>query len=282
MAITSAQVMELREKSGVGMMDCKRALQEANGDMKIAIEVLRKKGMATVEKRSGKKAADGLIGYWSDPSKAVLVEVNCETDFVAKTDDFKKFISELTNIVKDKKPTNLDELLIYEIDGKALDVYQNELIAKIGEKMGIRRFVVFEAGDGEKLAQYIHPGDKIGTTVVVEDPENKVEVDFIREVAMHIAAMFPKYIRSSEVPAEIVDKEKEIIKAQLGETNKPPEILEKIVQGKIGKHMSEVCLVDQVFVCDAENKRTVGKALSAISPKAKIKSFIRYQVGEEL
>lgn len=282
MAITSEQVRTLREKTGVGMMDCKKALEESNGDMEKATEALRKKGMATAEKRAGKTASDGLLGFFCDGKKAVMVEVNSETDFVAKTDDFKNYVTKLTKLVNEKSPKDLNELLSLSIDGKPVSHLQDELIAKVGEKLGARRFLVHTAGNGEKVAQYIHSGNKIGTVVVVSDPNNKIEDSLIREIAMHVAAMSPRYVRISDIPQEIVSKEKEIILAQIGDTKKPPEILEKIVQGKIGKHLGEMCLDDQIFVKDLENKRTVSKFLSDISPDIKVKTFIRYQVGEEL
>ena len=282
MTITPQMVKELREKSGAGMMDCKRALQEASGDVDTAMENLRKKGIAKAEKKSSRKAAEGLLGFVSNNNGGVLVEINCETDFVAKTDDFKNYVDTIAKIIEDNKPTDLEQLMNLTLDGKNIKDYQTDLVAKIGENLGIKRFVMVEGSNGEKFAQYIHAGNKVGTMIIVEDPEGKVEDKLIKEIAMHIAAMSPSYVRKEEIPENVVEKEKEIIKAQMGDTKKPPEIMEKIVQGKIGKQLGEMCLDDQVFVCDLESKQTVGKVLSSKSNQAKVKKFIRYQVGEEL
>ena len=282
MTITSAQVKELREKSGAGMMDCKRALQEANGDVTVAIEELRKKGIATAAKKSSRSAKEGLLGYKIDGSKGVFVEISCETDFVAKTDDFKNFVSNITDYVTKNTPSDLESLMKMDWDGQTVEQCQVALVAKIGENSGIRRFIIVESKDGEKIIQYIHSGDKIASMVVFADPENKLDVQLGREIAMHVAAMSPKYVKPNDVPTEIVEKEKEIIKAQMGESKKPPEILEKIIGGKMNKHFSEICLNEQVFVKDLESKRTISKVLSSIDKNISVKSFIRYQVGEEL
>ncbi len=281
--ITPEQVKNLREKTGAGMMDCKKALGEAAGDMEKANELLRKWGIATAAKKQGRTAADGTIGSYfaGDGKVGVLVEVNCETDFVVKTPDFQDYVKTLTEIVREKNPKDLDALLGINHQGTAIRELETNLVAKIREKLGVRRFVRWEAdGKTTKIAQYIHAGSKIGVMVSFNDPASKLTDAQAREVAMHIAAMSPHFVRKEEVPQTVLTKEKEILMAQMAKENKPPEIMEKIVTGKLSKYYSEVCLEDQIFVRDPEGKLTVGKALSKIDPGIKVDKFVRFQVGE--
>ena len=281
--ITPEQVKNLREKTGAGMMDCKKALGESSGDMEKASELLRKWGIATAAKKAGRVAADGIIGsYMANDSKlGVLVEVNCETDFVVKTPDFQNYVKTLTNIVRDKNPRDLDALFAVSHEGTTVREFETNLVAKIREKLGARRFVRWEAdGNTTKLAQYIHAGSKIGVMVMFEDPTSKLSADQGREVAMHIAAMNPLFVRKGDVPESVLVKEKEILMAQMASEKKPPEIMEKIVSGKLNKYYSEVCLDDQIFVRDPEGKLTVAKALQKIDPKIRVEKFVRFQVGE--
>lgn len=283
MSITPEQVKNLREKTGAGMMDCKKALGETAGDMEKATELLRKWGIATAEKKSGRVAADGTIGHYfaSDGKMGVLVEVNCETDFVVKTPDFQNYVKTLTNIVREKGPKDMDALFNVNHDGTTIRELETNLVAKIREKLGVRRFVRWEAdGKNSKIAQYIHAGSKIGVMVSFADPQSKLADAQAREVAMHVAAMSPQYVGKEEVPESVIAKEREILLSQMAKEKKPPEILEKIVSGKLTKYYSEVCLEDQLFVRDPEGKLTVAKALAKIDPNIKIEKFVRYQVGE--
>ncbi|MBN1283502.1 MAG: elongation factor Ts [Proteobacteria bacterium] len=282
MSITPEMVKELREKTGAGMMDCKTALAESSGNMDSAVEILRKKGVATAARKAGRTAADGLIGYsMSDDARVgVLVEVNCETDFVTKTDDFRAYVAELPGVIRDANPADLDALMGAAFRGSTVREAQTALVAKIGENLGVRRFSRVEADAKGRLAQYIHAGSKIGVIVKFRDPNRKLDETTAREVAMHVAAMHPQYVRRDDVPESVISKEKEIMLAQMGETKKPPEIMDKIVTGKMGKVFTEICLEEQIFVRDPDGKSTVGRWLAKIDDGIKVDSFVRLQVGE--
>lgn len=282
MDISASMVKELREKTGAGMMDCKNALSESKGDMEAAFELLRKRGIALAAKKAGRTAADGLIGsYIGDGnSLGVLVEINCETDFVTKTEHFRGFVDRITDIVREKDPRDLDALFSINHGGKTVRDIQTEVVAKIGENIGVRRFERVSVDGKRKLAQYIHAGSKIGVMVVFSDPNGKLDDTTAREIAMHVAAMHPQYVRRDEIPAPVIAKEKEIMLAQMGDVKKPPEILEKILSGKIGKFYTEVCLDDQIYVRDPDGKASVGGWLKKIDGSIRIDSFTRLQVGE--
>jgi elongation factor Ts len=282
MSITPTMVKELREKTGAGMMECKSALNEAKGEMETAIEILRKRGVSMAAKKAGRTAADGLIGtcFTNDGHAAVLVEVNCETDFVTKTEDFQQFVAKVSEIVRDKHPKTLDELMTLPCGSHTVGETQTALVAKIGENLGIRRFARLTADSGKKLAGYLHAGSKIGVLVSFCDPAGKLDGQTAREVAMHVAAMHPQYVRRQEVPESIIAKEREIMLAQMADTKKPPEILEKIVTGKMGKLYTEICLEDQLYVRDPDGKASVGSWLKKIENGIVVDSFVRMQVGE--
>lgn len=281
MTITPEQVKALRDKTGAGMMDCKKALAEVNGDMEKASELLRKWGIATAANKAGRVAADGTIGHYYSNNLGVLIEVNCETDFVVKTPDFQNYVKTLTNIVRDKNPKDMDSLLSLNHDGATVRDIETQLVAKIREKLGVRRFARWEAnGNTTKIAQYVHAGSKIGVMVAFEDPQSKLSETMAREVAMHVAAMNPHYVHKEDIPESVLVKEREILLSQMGEQKKPPEIMEKIVSGKLSKYYSEVCLDDQLFVRDPEGKLTVSKALTKVDPSIKVEKFVRFQVGE--
>jgi elongation factor Ts len=282
MGITSEMVKDLREKSGAGMMDCKAALKETNGDPVAAMEYLRKKGITTAAKKAGRAAADGLIGAFlsTDAKLGVLVEVNCETDFVTKLEDFQGYVQKLTELVREAAPKDLDNLLAAKLGSTTVRETQTALVAKIGENLGVRRFTRVAVDGAKKLAQYIHAGSKIGVIVAFDDPQGKLDMTTAREIAMHVAAMHPQYVRRDEIPQEVVAKEKEIMLAQMGDMKKPPEVMEKIVLGKIGKFFTEVCLEDQLYVRDPDGKATVGAWLKKIDGAITIASFVRLQVGE--
>lgn len=282
MNITPDMVRELREKTGAGMMDCKNALTEAKGDADGAYEILRKKGISTAAKKASRVAADGLIGAFIAPDLrvGVLVEVNCETDFVTKLEGFQNFVKELVEIVKTSNPRDMDGLMSARHHQGTVKDVQTALVAKIGENLGVRRFSRVEVNGTKKLAQYIHAGSKIGVIVAFSDPSAKLTNQTAREVAMHVAAMHPQYVRKSDVPEAVLKKEKEIMLAQMGEQKKPPEILEKIVVGKLAKFYNEVCLEDQLYVRDPDGKSSVADWLKKIDQAIRIESFVRLQVGE--
>ena len=273
--VTASQVKDLREKTGAGMMDCKKVLTETDGDMEKAIELLRERGIAKAAKKSGRVAAEGLVeAYISEDGKVgAIVEVNAETDFVAKNDEFKNFVLSVAKQVVEKNPKDLDDLLAQEsIDeaGKTIKEVLTDKIAKIGENMNIRRFARFES-DG-LLESYIHGDGKIAVLVNMKGGDHEVAKD----VCMQIAAARPEYLNEASVPEDRLNKEKEILKAQTMNEGKPEAIAEKIVQGRIRKFFEEVCLVDQVFVKDPNKK--VSDILK--ENNAEVTEFARFEKGE--
>ena len=275
--ITASQVKELREKTGAGMMDCKKVLTETNGDEEKAIELLRERGITKAAKKSDRIAAEGLVEtYISEDGKiGVAVEVNAETDFVAKNEEFRNFVKDVAKQVAKQNPADVEALLeqksIAEPDKTVREVLTNK-IATIGENMSIRRFARFETNN--LLESYIHGDGKIAVLVEMENGTNELAKD----VCMQIAAARPEYLDRESVPADRLAKEMEILKAQAMNEGKPAEIAEKIVQGRIGKFYSEICLVEQEFVKDPDIK--VGKLVE--SKGAKIVRFVRFEKGEGL
>lgn len=282
MSFTLDDVKELREKTGAGMMDCKKALQESAGNVEAAFDYLRKKGLATAAKKATRAAAEGIITDKSngDGSFHVLVDVNCETDFVVKTDDFKQYAAELTKLVFEKHPKNVDELLGLKLGGKIVKDYQTDLVAKIGENIQVRRFAAMKVEGSDKVAKYIHAGSKIGVLVKFADPNKKLPEQLAREVAMHVAAMSPVYVGKDDVSADYIEREKVIYREQMAGEKKPPEIIEKIILGKLNKNLGEICLEDQIFVKDLEGKESVKNVLKKVDSAIKVKEFVRLQVGE--
>ena len=273
--ITASQVKELREKTGAGMMDCKKVLTETNGDEEKAIELLRERGIAKAAKKSDRIAAEGLVDtYISEDGKVgVVVEVNAETDFVAKNDEFKSFVKDVAKQVAETNPVSVEALLeeksIAEADKTVGEVLTNK-IATIGENMSIRRFERFETTN--LLESYIHGDGKIAVLVEIENGTTELAKD----ICMQIAAARPEYLDRESVPAERLEKEMEILKAQAMNEGKPEAIAEKIVQGRLGKFYSEICLVEQEFVKDSDIK--VGKLVA--DKGAKIIRFARFEKGE--
>ena len=279
MAFTAKDVMKLREMTGCGMMDCKKALTEADGDMDKATEILREKGMAKAVKKSGRIAAEGLVDIVVENGVAAMIEVNSETDFVAKNDEFVSMVKDFAKQVIAENPADVEALLASTIGGATVKDILTEKIAKIGENMNLRRFARFEGN----VVDYIHMGGKIGVMVKVEaDLSNDAAVAAAKDVCMQIAAMNPTYMDKSVVPAEDVEKEKGFIIAQMKEdpknANKPENILEKMVEGKIGKFFEESCLLQQKFVKD--DKTTVEKYLAANG--VKLVDYVRFEKGEGL
>ena len=276
--ITASQVKELREKTGAGMMDCKKVLTETNGDEEKAIELLRERGLSKAAKKSGRIAAEGIAAaYITDDKKVgVVIEVNAETDFVAKNEEFKAFVADVAKQVATKNPANVEELLAQESIAEAGKTVQEVLtnkIATIGENMSVRRFERFETENGT-IATYIHGDGKIAVLVEMENADETLAKD----VCMQIAAARPEYLERSSVPADRVEKEMEILKAQAMNEGKPAEIAEKMVQGRIGKFYGEICLVEQPFVKNPDEK--VGKMVEGKG--AKILRFARLEKGEGL
>ncbi|MDO5556706.1 MAG: translation elongation factor Ts [Clostridia bacterium] len=275
--ITATQVKDLREKTGAGMMDCKKVLTETDGDMERAMELLRERGIAKAAKKSSRIASEGLVdAYISDDGKVgAVVEINAETDFVGKNEEFKAFVSDVARQVVEKNPANVEELLaqksIVEADKTVEEVLTNK-IATIGENMSIRRFERFET---EGLVQkYIHGEGKIGVLVELENGTSELAKD----VCMQIAAAKPEFLDRESVPADRVEKEMEILKAQAMNEGKPAAIAEKMVQGRIGKFYGEICLIEQSFVKNPDIK--VGKLVE--EKGAKIVRFVRFEKGEGL
>ena len=275
--ITASQVKELREKTGAGMMDCKKVLTETNGDMEKATELLRERGITKAAKKSSRIAAEGLVDAYISEDKKVgaVVEVNAETDFVAKNEEFKSFVKDVVKQIALNNPKDVEELLaqksIAESDKTVQEVLTNK-IATIGENMSIRRFVRFETNG--MVAKYIHGEGKIGVLVEMENAQE----DLAKDICMQIAAAKPEFVSREEVPQERVNKEMEILKAQAMNEGKPEAIAEKMVQGRLGKFYSEICLVDQEFVKNPDIK--ISQLLK--EKNAKVLRFARIEKGEGL
>ncbi|RTZ58466.1 MAG: elongation factor Ts [Gammaproteobacteria bacterium] len=272
MAITASMVKELRERTGVGMMDCKKALTEADGDLDLAAENLRKQGAAAADKKAGRIAAEGLIGLAVDDAgeTAAIVEVNSETDFVAKADDFIAYTAAVAQTALSEQPVDLDALLRAPMNGSSVEDQRKLLIGKLGENMGVRRFERV-GGNGHPLHIYKH-GAKIVVVVEMEGGDETLG----RDIAMHIAASKPVCVTPEDIPQEMLDKEKEIFTAQAKDSGKPDNIIEKIISGRIAKYINEICLTGQPFVKDPDIR--VGKLLD--QNNAKVLDFVRYEVGE--
>ena len=269
MSITAAQVKELRERTGAGMMECKKALVETAGDMDAAIEHLRKSGLAKADKKAGRVAAEGTVVHASEGGRAVLVEVNSETDFVAKDDNFRRFAEEVATLaLKADDVEALNGLAM--ASGSTVEEARQQLVAKIGENVQVRRLAHLDAGDGV-VGTYIH-GGRIGVMVTVDGGDEELA----RDIAMHVAALNPAYRDVADVPADVLAKEKEILIAQAADSGKPADIIEKMVAGRLNKHLAEITLTGQPFVKDGDV--TVGKLLK--SKGAEVKAFIRIEVGE--
>jgi len=286
--ITAQAVKQLREATGAGMMDCKKALVETDGDIEKAMDYLREKGLAAAAKKAGRIAAEGVVNsYISDDKKVgALVEVNCETDFVAKTPEFQTFVNGIAKIAAEGNPSDLDAMSALSGDGKTVAEMITEKVATIGENISLRRFAVYQA-DGAVDA-YIHMGGKIGVLVEFACPagaqDNADFTAFMHDVAMQIAASSPKYVSSKEVPSDEIEHEKEVLRAQALNEGKPENIVDKMVIGRINKYYSQVCLLDQVFVKDDSKKvKDVVKAQgTALGGDVDIIKFTRYEMGEGL
>lgn len=278
MAFTAKDVMALREKSGAGMLECKKALTDADGDMEKAAELLRERGIAKAVKKEGRIAAEGVVGAYvcAKCGVGVLLEINCESDFVSRGEKFHEIVDSVAKVVAENKPADVEALNACKLgDGTVKDYITNQT-AIIGEKISIRRFVIFETKG--KIETYIHMGGKVGVMVEAIDFKDGGE-ETLHDVALQIAAAKPSYVKQSEVPAEVLDKEKEIMLVQMQNdpknANKPKEILEKIVAGKMGKFYQDNCLLDQAFVKDDTQK-----VAQVIGSKFTVARFARFEMGE--
>jgi len=271
MEISPALVKELRERTGAGMMDCKRALVEASGAIDVAADLLRKAGAARADKKASRVASEGRVAIKSDDQagRHVVVEVNSETDFVAKDDNFRAFVDQVAGVVLAKRPASVEELMRATVDGQTVEELRLALVTKVGENIAVRRFEMIESRG--TVGAYLH-GSRIGVLVELEGGS----VELARDLAMQVASLAPRYVAADDVPKDLLDKEREIIMAQTAEEKKPPEILAKMVDGKLRKFVDEITLAGQVFVKD--DKKRVRDLLAA--NKAKVKSFRRYEVGE--
>jgi len=268
MQISASMVKELRERTGAGMMECKKALTEANGDMEQAVEQMRITGLAKADKKSGNTAAEGMVVIQIAGDKFSMVEINSQTDFAAKSEDFLGFANGVTESVLNDQPATVDDITL---GGKALEEARKELVAKIGENIQVRRFVCGTSSGGN-ISQYTHGGGRIGVICEIEGGDDALAKD----VSMHIAASNPVCLDESQVPAELLEKEKAILVAEAAESGKPAEIVEKMVQGRIKKYLADITLVGQPFVKDPD--QTVGELLKGAG--ATIKLFHRLEVGE--
>lgn len=276
MSITAADVKKLRDATGVGMMDCKKALVEADGDFDAAVELLRKKGQKVAAKRADREASEGVIATRSsgDKSTAILVEVNCETDFVARNDDFQDYADRIAGLVMDGQPDDLDALMAtdYE-DGRTVQQSLTDMTGKIGEKIDIRRFVVMKTDDG-KVISYIHPGARLGVLVDMAGDGNLEDTG--RDVAMQVAALNPVARSRDEVPDDVKEKEKEIAREAALNEGKPENIVDRIAEGKLERYYKDNVLLEQPFVKDSS--KTVGQMLE--ERNAEVKRFARFALGE--
>lgn len=270
---SASDVKNLREKTGAGMLDCKKALDECAGDIEKAVDWLREKGIAKAAKKTDRIAAEGLACVFENGNKAVVLEVNSETDFVAKNDEFKNFVNIVGETILNSDAKTMEEANKLEVNGETIESLTIALTAKIGEKISIRRFSVLEKNDNEVFGSYIHMGGRIACLIKLEGNDSNVA----REVAMHAAAMRPLYVNESEVPSDVLDKEKEIMRQELLNEGKPEDKIENILVGKVRKYYEEVCLENQIYV-KAENKETVGKFLS--NNNSKLVDMVRFEVGE--
>ncbi len=275
MAISAQAVKELRERPGAGMMDCKNALEETNGVMEIAIDLLSERGIAKAAKKAGRIAAEGLTAIAVSGNVGAIVEVNCETDFVAKNPEFQTLVKDIAEHVVTQRPATVEAALEqpFKGQGDALSQVINEKIATIGENISFRRLAVLEKPDNGVFGEYLHMGGKIGVLVVLEGTSDQA---LAKDVAMHAAAANPRFVTREEVSADEIEREREVLKNQALAEGKPANIVEKMVEGRLSKFFEEFCLVEQPFVKDPDKK--VSALLKEAGATAK--TFVRFQVGE--
>ena len=284
--ITAADVKELREKTGCGMMDCKKALTEAEGDIERATVILREKGLASAAKKAGRIAAEGAVNVAVEGNVGVVVEINSETDFVAKNDDFKALLATVTKQIIDTNPDDVEQLLAQKVSGSDATIGDmvTEKIAKIGENMNVRRFARFEGVN----AGYIHAGGRIGVLVNFEADAavaaKPAFEEFARDIAMQVAAALPQFVSSADISAEFIEKEREILTVQALSEGKPEAVVAKMVDGRIAKYFKEICILDQPFIKEPEKavKTLIKEKEAELGGSIKINKFVRFEKGEGL
>jgi len=272
MAITASLVKELRDKTGAGMMDCKKALQATDGDLDKAVDWLREKGIAKAAKKQSRIAAEGVCSVLTDGNQALVFELNCETDFVAKNDNFQALVDAIGATLLNSTAANLEEALELDHDGKKLEDVLVEATAKIGEKISLRRVQRFTKTDSASFGAYNHMGGKIVSLTIVDN----VDEDVAKDVSMHVAALNPRYLHQDDISDDVIAHEKQILKAEALNEGKPEHIVEKMVIGRLNKYLKEICLVNQPFVKDPDV--TVEQFVK--NNGGKILSFVRLEVGE--
>ena len=270
--ISASAVKDLREKTGVGMMEAKKALEEADGDFEKAVDILRKKGLSAAAKKAARVASEGMIAsaIVNSGKTGVLIEVNSETDFVAKNDDFQSFAKGLADVAANSKPADVQALSQLSMNGENIEARRNALVQKIGENITIRRFVHFDTSG--RIAVYLH-GNRIGVMV-----DHAGDEQFGKDIAMHIAAANPQYLSRETVPSDVLERERAVYEAQAKESGKPAAVIGKIVEGKLEKFYSDFCLVDQIYIKDPDGKLKIKDLLKKTG--AGINRFVRYQLGE--
>ena len=273
MAISAKLVKELREKTGAGMMDCKKALVETDGDIDKAIDYLRENGIAKAAKKADRIAAEGVVYITSEGNEAVIVEINSETYFVARNESFQELVKTIASHILNTKPASVEELYESEVDGESVTSLMNNAVATIGEKLSIRRFAVETKTDNGAFGQYMHMGGRIGVLTVVEGTTDE---NVAKDVAMHAAALNPKYVSRDQVDPAELDHEREVLRQQALNEGKPEKIVDKMVEGRIRKYLEEICIVDQPFVKDSD--QTVQQYLD--TKDAKLVNFVRFELGE--
>ena len=271
--ISASLVKELREKTGAGMLDCKKALEATNADINAAVDWLREKGISKAAKKADRIAAEGIAAILIDGNTAAIVEVNSETDFVAKNDEFKSMVDTILKTIIKSDKTTVEELLSASTDEGTVEELITSKTATIGEKLSLRRFAKITKSDNENFGEYIHMGGKIAVLTLLDGASSEVA----KEVAMHAAAMRPLYVKQENVPADVLENEKKIMREQLLNEGKPEDKIDNILVGKVNKYYEEVCLENQIFV-KAENKETVSKYVA--NNGGKIVNMIRFEVGE--
>ena len=271
--ITASLVKELRERTGAGMMDCKKALTQTDGNIEAAIDYLRENGIAKAAKKADRIAAEGLSYIEVKGNKAVILEINSETDFVAKNEKFVALVKNVANAILEAEPKSLEEALQVQAEGGTVEAVINEGIATIGEKLSLRRFEVLTKTDADSFGAYSHMGGRIGVLTLVE---GSTDEQAAKDVAMHIAALAPRYLDESEVPADVLEHEKKVLTEQALNEGKPANIVEKMIVGRINKFLEEITVVKQKFVKD--DSLTVEKFVA--SKGGKLAKFVRYEVGE--
>lgn len=287
MAITASQVKELRDKTGAGMMDCKKALVEADGNFEKAIEILRKKGASVAAKRAGRDANEGIVltKILDDEKTGLILEVNCETDFVANSDDFINFANFILDAIEAEKPANIEELLSTDFEGKNVGEELTNITGKIGEKIQISRFKL-ESSENSLYANYVHHGSKLAVLIKadgVEGTDQNSLKNTLIDIAMQAAAMKPNYLNKEDVPEDVINKEKDIYMEISRKEGKPDHILEKIAEGKLNKFFQEICLNEQTYVKDNSKvvKDIVAEFNKINSSDVKLSAFYRYHLGDE-